>query len=134
MAGVISDLKAQARTLHRQIDQGESQAVARTRQLPEFKDHDLALLLTSIKRRHCLAIVARELGFRGMATRRRHSGRHGLDDFGTLLYPDGADAHWNIWSASYLEARAIREPRRVPSWRIAATSSSSIGISSKRLA
>jgi len=29
-------------------------------------------------------------------------------DFGTLLYPDGADAHWNIWSASYAEARSIR--------------------------
>ena len=23
--------------------------------------------------------------------------------------PDGADTHWNIWSASYAEARSIRE-------------------------
>ena len=30
------------------------------------------------------------------------------DDFGTLLYPNGASAHWNIWSASYDEAKAIR--------------------------
>ena len=29
------------------------------------------------------------------------------DDFGTHLYPHGASAHWNIWSASYDEAKAI---------------------------
>src|ERR1700730_4880824 len=61
MDGVISDLKAQARILHRQIGQRDSQAVTRTRQLPEFRDYDLASLLASVKRRHCLAIVAREL-------------------------------------------------------------------------
>jgi hypothetical protein len=109
MAGVVSELKARARILHRQIGQGESQAVTRTRQLPEFKDHDLASLLAAIKRRHCLTIVARELGFQGWPHAVGILGGTDSTDFGTLLYPDGADAHWNIWSASYAEARAIRE-------------------------
>jgi len=109
MAGVISDLKAQARILHRQIGQRESQAVRRTRQLPEFRDHDVASLLVSIKRRHCLAIVARELGFQGWPHAVGVLRGTESTDFGTLLYPDGANAHWNIWSASYAEARAIRE-------------------------
>lgn len=30
-------------------------------------------------------------------------------DFGTLLYPKGADVHSNIWCATYEQARKIRE-------------------------
>lgn len=33
------------------------------------------------------------------------------EDFGTLLYPPGASAHCNIWSASYEEARTIHAQR-----------------------
>ena len=109
MAGVISDLKARARILHRQIGQGESHAMARTRQLPEFRDQDLSSLRASVRRRHCLAVVARELGFQGWPHAVGVLRGTDSNDFGTLLYPDGADAHWNIWSASYAEARAIRE-------------------------
>jgi len=109
MASVVADLKAQARILHRQIRRGESRAVTRTRLLPEFKDHDLAALQAAIRRRHCLTIVARELGFQGWPHAVGVLGGTESTDFGTLLYPDGADAHWNIWSASYAEARAIRE-------------------------
>ena len=109
MAGVISDLKTQARILHRQIEQGVSHAVARTRRLPELKDRDASELPALIKRRHCLAIVARELGFQGWPHAVGVLSGTDSTDFGTLLYPDGADAHWNIWSASYAEARSIRE-------------------------
>jgi hypothetical protein len=109
MAGVIADLKARARILHRQVGQRESHAVARMRQLPEFRDHDPSSLpASSIKRRHCLAVVARELGFQGWPHAVRVLRGTDSSDFGTLLYPDGADAHWNIWSASYAEAKAIR--------------------------
>ena len=109
MAGVISDLKAHARLLHRQIGRHEPQAVARTRQLDEFRDRDAASLRALIKRRHCLAVIARELGFQGWP--HAVGVLRGTDstDFGTLLYPKGAEVHWNIWSASYAEARAIRE-------------------------
>jgi hypothetical protein len=109
MAGVISDLKARARILHRQIGQRESHAVTRIRQLPELRDHDLASLPASVKRRHCLAIVARELGFQGWPHAVGILSGTESTDFGTLLYPEGAAVHWNIWSASYAEARAIRE-------------------------
>ena len=109
MAGVISDLKTQARILHRQIEQGESHAVARTRRLPELRDCDASELPAFVKRRHCLAIVARELGFQGWPHAVGVLSGTDSTDFGTLLYPDGADAHWNIWSASYAEARSIRE-------------------------
>jgi hypothetical protein len=108
MAGVISDLKAQARILHRQVVARYEPAVARAQQITELSG-DRASLPSRIKRRHCLTVIARELGFQGW----QHAVAvlRGTDssDFGTLLYPKGAEVHWNIWSASYDEARAIRE-------------------------
>ena len=65
MAGVISDLKAQARVLHRQVIRGEEVAVARVRHLPELSGCDAGSLGGRMKRRHCLAVLARELGFAG---------------------------------------------------------------------
>jgi hypothetical protein len=109
MAGVISNLKARARILHRQVAQNEPQAIARTRRLDEFRDCDPASLPASIKRRHCLAVIARELGFQGWPHAVAVLRGTDATDFGTLLYPRGAEVHWNIWSASYDEARAIRE-------------------------
>src|SRR4029453_18100779 len=109
MAGVISDLKARARLLHRQIGRHEPAAVARTRQLDEFRERDLASLSASIKRRHCLAVIARELGFRGWPHAVGVLRGTDSSDFGTLLYPERAGVHFNIWSASYDEAKAIRE-------------------------
>lgn len=108
MAGVISDLKAEARILHRQIVDRDPVALARTQQLVELRG-DPASLPMRIRRRHCLAVIARELGFQGwphiVAVLR------GTDssDFGTLLCPKGSEVHWNIWSASYTEASAIRK-------------------------
>jgi hypothetical protein len=65
MASVLSDLKALARILHRQVDLGESAAVQRLRRLPELADLDDATLRARVRRRHCLKAVAREVGFKG---------------------------------------------------------------------
>jgi len=109
MAGVISDLKTHARLLHRQIERQEAQALSRIRQLEEFREVDAASLAVSIKRRHCLAVISRELGFQGWPHAVAVLQGTDATDFGTLLYPKGAHVHWNIWSASYAEARAIRQ-------------------------
>lgn len=66
MAGVISDLKSHARTLHRQVLGGEPRAVARVqRQFPELFEGDADAFVRNVRRRHCLSVLARELGFRG---------------------------------------------------------------------
>ena len=109
MAGVISDLKAQARILHRHIVEREPAALARARQLAELRDADIAALPSLIKRRHCLAVIARELGFQGWSHAAAVLRGTESSDFGTLLYPSGGHVHWNIWSASYDEARNIRQ-------------------------
>jgi hypothetical protein len=107
MASVMSDLKAQARILHRQAVERHPAALARVQRLGALAG-DAASVPLRIRRRHCLTVIARELGFHGW----QHAVAvlRGTDslDFGTLLYPNGAEVHWNIWSASYEEARAIR--------------------------
>ena len=109
MAGVISDLKAQARILHRHIVEQEPVALARAQQLAELRGVDTAALPRLIRRRHCLAVIARELGFQGWSHAAAVLRGTDSSDFGTLLYPTGAHVHWNIWSASYDEARTIRQ-------------------------
>jgi hypothetical protein len=107
MAGAISDLKAQARILHRQIVEREPVAMARSRQLPEFKDRTSLRSLCIHQAPCCLAVVARGSFKDG------HMGGvlGGTDstDFRTLLYPDGANAPLEHLGPSYAEARAIRE-------------------------
>lgn len=106
MVDVIDDLKQHARVLQRRAKSGEGSALDRLRKLPELAGADDAAIAAAVKRRHCLAAVAHELGFAGWS----HAvhvlgGTEG--DFGTLLH-SGSPAHWNIWSASYEEARTIR--------------------------
>jgi len=109
MAGVIADLKARARILHRQVDAREPAAVARVRQLPEFRDAADDVVVAGVRRRHCLGVIASELGFDGWPHAVAVLSGNESRDFGTLLYPYGGNAHWNIWSASYEEAKTIRE-------------------------
>ena len=108
MADAIHFLKTRARQLHRQAAAREPGALARVRQLDELRNLEQDALAEGVRRRHCLAVVAREVGFRGWPDAAAIIGGATGGDFGTLLYPPGADAHWNIWSASYDEARSIR--------------------------
>jgi hypothetical protein len=104
----VTSLKHYARVLHRRIQQGEPQAVRRLRVLREFADTHPTQLRALIQRKHCLTASALRVGF--------SSWPHALEvlegraeDYGTLLYPSTCSGHWNIWSASYEEARTIRE-------------------------
>jgi hypothetical protein len=103
MISLIEELKAQARVLHRQAETLEPSALARLGLEPGSPDAG------TVQRRHCLAAIARELGFSGWPHAVAVLGGTDDTDFGTLLYPAWASAHTNIWCASYDQARAIRE-------------------------
>ncbi len=109
MDKLVRLLKARARILHRQAQALDPNTVAEFRQTPELRPLDDASLAAHVQRRHGLAVVARQIGFRSwpeVASFLRGDENSG---FGKLLYPDGAAAHWNIWCAGYAQAKSIRE-------------------------
>jgi hypothetical protein len=98
------------------------------RQLKALRELDAAELARSLQRRHCLALIAQELGFAGWPHAKRVLGevprtsdskpRRGsgavevgdapLSDLGTLMHLEQGGAYCHVWSASYVEASAIR--------------------------
>ncbi len=109
MVDIISSLKANARILHRQAQAGDKDALTRI-----TKNHGLGLkpsLETDLKRRHCLTVVARELGFNSWGHAQSVIDGKSDDDFGTLLSPTRCTVHWNVWSANYDEAKAIHSEK-----------------------
>ncbi|MEM8963427.1 MAG: hypothetical protein AAGD38_18235 [Acidobacteriota bacterium] len=108
MNDVLDSLRSHARIVHRLVRAGDRSSIDRLRKLRELRtltDGDLA---DTVQRRHILTAMARELGFTGWSHLCAVVDREETGDFGTLLYPHGLEAHWNIWSASYDEARGIR--------------------------
>ena len=108
MADIVQTLKTHARKLHRLAGAGDPAALQRLRKLVEFRVAETAAMVAPIRRRHCLAVIARELGFRGWPHAVRVLSGLEKNDFGTLLYPHRCGAHINIWCASYDEAKQIR--------------------------
>lgn len=105
---VIDALKQRARLLHRAAQRNDPAALRRLRRLSALKALDSEALSTSVQRRHCLSVVARELGLNGWSHLRALLASPEADDFGTLLYPSSCAGGQNIWCASYDEAHAIR--------------------------
>ena len=104
----LRELQHRARRLHRAATNSEHEAARRMRALDELSDLEDAALASAVRRRHALAVLARELGFTGWPHARRTFAGEELEDFGTLLYPAACGAHSNVWSAHYEEARSIR--------------------------
>jgi hypothetical protein len=108
MTDPIQEVKIRAVILQRRIADGEPSALVRLRALPEFRassddQRDAAQL--RILRRHCLSILARELGFDGWPHAKNVlSGGREVSDFGTLLYPARCGGHLNLWYRAYDEA------------------------------
>lgn len=112
---VLERLKAVARKLHKQIRAADPQAanspaIARARVVREFATSTDEELVAGLQRRHCLNVIAAELGFRVWAEL-AHALEGGTckQSYGTLLCPGRMMAHQNIWLADYEEAVRIRE-------------------------
>lgn len=111
MVDIILSLKTHARVFHRKVQAGDVDALARIRAVDEFKNLDDETISSSVKRRHCLAAIASEIGFSGWSHTLQVLQGKDVNDFGTLLYPGRCSAHLNIWCASHDEARRVRDAR-----------------------
>ncbi|WP_437280355.1 hypothetical protein WME90_07280 [Sorangium sp. So ce375] len=109
MMDPVRELKIRAELLHKQLASNDAEALLRLRALPELSRADeaaLAAAASGIRRKHCLAVVARECGFSSWERARLAlAGEPGAPELGTLLYGrDGGVLHH--WFATYDEARA----------------------------
>jgi hypothetical protein len=108
MVDPVRELKTRAEILHGRLASGDHGALARLRALPELAHADAETLASAaprMQRKHCLSVVARELGFATWEHARRVlQGDAREADFGTLLYPERSGT-LNAWFVSYAEAR-----------------------------
>lgn len=108
MVDLVEDVKHRARLLHKQARLSDPAALARLRAEPELQALDDAALLPALRRRHCLATLARELGFQAWPHAKAVLGGEPVTDYGTLLHRERGGAYWNLWLASYDEAKDVR--------------------------
>lgn len=105
MVDPIEELKTRAEILHKRIAAGDADARARLRALAELRRADEAAIeaaASTIQRKHCLAIVAREVGFTSWEHALRVlRGETGERDFGAMLYGERTGATLNAWYADY---------------------------------
>ncbi|WP_437716254.1 hypothetical protein WMF45_07450 [Sorangium sp. So ce448] len=109
MMDPVRELKTRAELLHKQLASNDARALLRLRALPELGRADEAALAAAapgIRRKHCLAVVARECGFSSWERARLAlAGEPGAPELGTLLYGrEGGVLHH--WFATHEEARA----------------------------
>lgn len=112
MTDAIRELTVRAEILHKRLRTGDPRVVPRLRALPRLRrcsEEDLRSLAKILQRRHCLSVVAAELGFASWREARQVlSGDGTAADFGTLLAPWRVGGHLNLWYARYEDARAVR--------------------------
>jgi len=119
MRSPVRELKVRAEILHHQLQALQPPAavgapmpppLVRLRALTELRRASEAAVweaAAGVRRKHCLAVVARELGFASFEHARRVlDGDPAEVDFGTLLYGAGGAAYLNHWFATHGEARA----------------------------
>lgn len=105
MVDLIDRLKGRARALHRGATAQDACALEF---LASALGPDAPSLAADVRRRHCLAAVAQSLGFRGWPHAKSVLSGEAERDRGTLMFRESS-AMWKIWSASYDEARSIRD-------------------------
>jgi len=113
MMDPVRELKVRAEILKKALASADSGALERLRVLPEMRRAAapaLAATVASIRRKHCLAVVAREHGFSSWAHALRVlDGDPGEVDFGTMLYGESSGGFLHPWFATYPEARACMD-------------------------
>ena len=102
-APILDFLKNEARLLHKHAKAGSHAAIGRLK-----KNSPAVALGEDIQRKHCLATIAREIGFPGWKAVVECFVANEGADFAGFLHPSRCHVFWNIWLASYKEATNVR--------------------------
>jgi hypothetical protein len=116
MIDATRELKVRAEILHKRIEAGDEAARKRLRVLREYRrssDAELEAVARDIQRRHCLNVIAAEVGFENWHHAKSVlGGEQDVVNFGDLLCPEKCSMHLNHWCKTYDEAVAMREKTR----------------------
>lgn len=109
MIDPVRELKIRAELLHKRAAANDEASLRRLARLPELRDVASSDEIRSrIQRKHCLAIVARELGFVGFPhALRAFEGELCSEGAGTLFVPPRSHGFLNAWFSDLTEARAL---------------------------
>lgn len=101
---IISFLKDEARLLQKRAAASEPNALRRLQ-----AGSPAVALGAGMQRKHALATIAREIGFPNWkSVVACFEGRKGAT-FEAFLHPKRCHVYWNIWLASYEEAKSVRK-------------------------
>ncbi|AKV04037.1 hypothetical protein AKJ09_10700 [Labilithrix luteola] len=102
-------MKIRAELLHKRASANDEASLRRLQRLPDLRDVVADEEARSrIQRKHCLAIVARELGFVGFPHALRVlEGELSAEGAGTLFSPPRCHGFLNAWFSDVHEARAL---------------------------
>lgn len=103
-AEIINLLKNEARKLHKDAVAGNN--VARKRMLAGSA---AVALGADLQRKHALGAIAREIGFSNWKAVLDCFEEKKGGSWEEFLYPKRCHIHWNIWCATYEEARRIHD-------------------------
>src|SRR5436190_6451023 len=104
MNDAVQEIRVRAEILHRKAQAHSATTLNRFRAVPCFDP-------TKIRRRDCLFVLAREMGFLSWPHAKRVLSGEGTDDFGILLCPKKCGGHLNLWYKTHDEAETVRRTR-----------------------
>lgn len=107
MTDPVEVARQHARRLHRRAQAHSPDALTFLHPHPELRSRPLDALPAALKRRHVLARLAVALGCRGWPHLKAVLEGTPVVDKGRIMYRESA-GYWNVWSASYEEAKRIR--------------------------
>jgi hypothetical protein len=109
----VRELKVRAEILQKALASANQGALDRLRALPEMRraaQPALVAMSATTRRKHCLAIVAREHGFSGWEHALRVlDGDSAEADFGTMLYGVASGGFLHPWFATYTETHVFAD-------------------------
>ena len=106
MHDAVQELRTRAELLHHLVKINDEQALRRIRKSAGI------LNPAEIRRRHCLAVLAVELGFANWLHAKSVLSGASVSDYGTLLYPKRCGGHLNLWFRTHVEASTVRQSRQ----------------------
>ena len=100
----IQEIRVRAEILQNRAQAHHHTSLQRFRGVPDFDP-------ANIRRRDCLLVIAKEMGFLNWPHAKRVLSGEETRDFGGLLCPRKCGGHFNLWYKTHAEADAIRRER-----------------------